>query len=508
MNEKNYNYTKLTPFKLFVLENFPFIEADFDALTEWQLFCKIGNEINKIIDSTNSLGTQVVSLTDYVSNYFENLNVQDEINNKLNEMAEDGTLAEIIAQYVNVQSVLAFNNVAELKNANNLINGSICKTLGYSQIFDQKGSFYKIRNVVNSDKIDENNLIALKDVSLVAEKINEKKDKKYLFIGDSYANGVSNNTIVKSWVEYVVDYLNLKEKDYYKVAENGIGFYHVGVNGHNFKTLLENESDNINYKYSFTDIVLCGGINDSNETYDNIQTSINDFIEYCKIQYPFAQIHFGMISNTSDLSAKDTRENLNVKVLRNYQYANVNYLNGVENILKYYYFISEDKIHPTQTGYEYLGKAIAQALKNGSVNWTFNENANININNSNLATNELNFLARIFGNILYISSVGSHLIFNNSVNEQNDTVILGDLSDNVYFRRTEVQTFAIHTYAKFILDGGESYGCPILLNVNDENKLYLKPYLYNINGQGKINFTGIKEIIIEPFNLSIPVQLS
>ena len=33
-----YNYTNLTPFKWFILENFPFIEASFDALTNYQLF--------------------------------------------------------------------------------------------------------------------------------------------------------------------------------------------------------------------------------------------------------------------------------------------------------------------------------------------------------------------------------------------------------------------------------------------------------------------------------------
>ena len=100
-----FDYKNLTPFKWFVLENFPFIEADFDALTEWQLFCKLGKEINKIIDSQNVVGTEMekfsqafIELQNYVNNYFENLDVQDEINNKLNEMTQDGTLAEIINQ--------------------------------------------------------------------------------------------------------------------------------------------------------------------------------------------------------------------------------------------------------------------------------------------------------------------------------------------------------------------------------------------------------------------------
>ena len=48
MSELNYDYKPLPPFKWFILENFPFIEADFDALTNWQLFCKLGKEMNKI----------------------------------------------------------------------------------------------------------------------------------------------------------------------------------------------------------------------------------------------------------------------------------------------------------------------------------------------------------------------------------------------------------------------------------------------------------------------------
>lgn len=107
MNNINFNYTNLTPFKWFFLENFPFIDAQFDAMTNWQLFCKLGNEMNKIINSVNLSGEQVEKLTnafndllDYVNNYFKELNVQEEINNKLDQMAEDGTLANIINQEI------------------------------------------------------------------------------------------------------------------------------------------------------------------------------------------------------------------------------------------------------------------------------------------------------------------------------------------------------------------------------------------------------------------------
>lgn len=167
-----FNYTNLTPFKWFVLENFPFIEADFDALTEWQLFCKIGKEINKIINSTNTLGTQVESLTDYVKNYFDNLDVQEEINNKLNEMVEDGTLQEIITSYLNVKGILAFNTKADMKNATNIRDGSFVKTFGNLEFNDGYGEFYKIREIKNTDVVDDINIIAITtNPDLVAELI-------------------------------------------------------------------------------------------------------------------------------------------------------------------------------------------------------------------------------------------------------------------------------------------------------------------------------------------------
>ncbi|MFR0823611.1 MAG: right-handed parallel beta-helix repeat-containing protein [Clostridia bacterium] len=151
-----FNYTNLTPFKWFVLENFPFIEADFDALTEWQLFCKIGKEMNKIIDSQNSVGQEMetisqafISLQNYVNDYFENLDVQDEIDNKLNEMAEDGTLENIInvqifgnlekhSYIINVLKCGALNN----GNDTTTILNNIFQEYGEASYFFPKGIYY------------------------------------------------------------------------------------------------------------------------------------------------------------------------------------------------------------------------------------------------------------------------------------------------------------------------------------------------------------------------------
>lgn len=145
----NFDYKNLSPFKWFVLENFPFIEADFDALTEWQLFCKIGKEINKIIDSQNIVGEQAEILTNafnnlknYVDNYFDNLDVQDEINNKLNQMVEDGTLENILLNYTTITKV--YNTHQEMIEDSTLLKNSRCKTLGYYNVNDGGGAYYLI----------------------------------------------------------------------------------------------------------------------------------------------------------------------------------------------------------------------------------------------------------------------------------------------------------------------------------------------------------------------------
>ena len=101
----NFKKTHIPKFRRFVIQNFPFIEEDFDALTDYGLICKVIEYLNSVIESTNESSAQVEQLTNlynmlkaYVDNYFDNLDVQDEINNKLDAMAEDGTLEQIFIQ--------------------------------------------------------------------------------------------------------------------------------------------------------------------------------------------------------------------------------------------------------------------------------------------------------------------------------------------------------------------------------------------------------------------------
>jgi hypothetical protein len=80
----------------------------------------------------------------YVHDYFDNLDVQEEINNKLDAMVEAGTLQEIITEYLDTQALFVYDNVADMKSATNLIEGSFAKTLGYYSKDDGGGAIYKI----------------------------------------------------------------------------------------------------------------------------------------------------------------------------------------------------------------------------------------------------------------------------------------------------------------------------------------------------------------------------
>lgn len=107
MNPEYKTLTHIPKFRGMVLQNFPYIEEDFDALTDYAFMSKIVEYLNNVIeqqnlvnDNTDALHQAYITLKNYVDNYFNNLDVQEEINNKLEDMAESGELTLLIKNYV------------------------------------------------------------------------------------------------------------------------------------------------------------------------------------------------------------------------------------------------------------------------------------------------------------------------------------------------------------------------------------------------------------------------
>ena len=111
--------------------------------------------VNNNAEAVQELQSLYEELRQYVNNYFDNLDVQEEINNKLDDMAESGQLTDIIAQYLGLAGMFVFNTVADMQEAENLVNGSTCRTLGYYQINDGGGATYKITNTASSTEHQE-----------------------------------------------------------------------------------------------------------------------------------------------------------------------------------------------------------------------------------------------------------------------------------------------------------------------------------------------------------------
>ena len=127
---------------------------------------------NKLSKNTKSVVEDYIDkfnqLHDYVYYYFDNLDVQEEINNKLDDMTEQGTLQEIVAAYLNSRAVFGYDTVAEMKEAENLLEGSFAHTLGYTTKGDGGGATYKVRELGEDETADNMTLISLHD-NLVAE---------------------------------------------------------------------------------------------------------------------------------------------------------------------------------------------------------------------------------------------------------------------------------------------------------------------------------------------------
>lgn len=272
--EKNTNfiYKNLSPFKWFVSENFPFLEADFDALTEWQLFCKIGKEINKIITSLNLVGKQAEELTNafnnlqnYVNNYFKNLDVQEEINNKLNEMAQDGTLENII----NDDLFKSLNNKIEsnTQNINTLKNTKTSKT-------EFENFTNNINNSLNSQNAKIESLIGFTPTPVTS--ISQMTDTSKIYLLISNGNWYYFDESWKSGGVYQANVSTPTSNEILGLEkQNGIKLFGLGSylsSLHDFSTV--NQQD-INIKYA-----ICLYADGRNDFSLGLKNSNNDLFNY------------------------------------------------------------------------------------------------------------------------------------------------------------------------------------------------------------------------------------
>lgn len=90
-----------------------------DSLSYYELLCKVVESLNKVINNTNIITDNMQELYNFINNYFKNLDVQKEINTKLDEMAKNGELDNILSHYMNGYLNVLFLGVKNDGTTNN-----------------------------------------------------------------------------------------------------------------------------------------------------------------------------------------------------------------------------------------------------------------------------------------------------------------------------------------------------------------------------------------------------
>lgn len=118
------DYKPLQPFRYWCQKVLPLVYDD--SLSYYELLCKVVDYLNKSMEDVETLHGDVTSLRSayellqsYVNNYFATLDVQEEINNKLDSLAKDGTLTNLIRTYIDPLINEQNNKITVLENRMN-----------------------------------------------------------------------------------------------------------------------------------------------------------------------------------------------------------------------------------------------------------------------------------------------------------------------------------------------------------------------------------------------------
>ena len=470
-------------------EVIPAVNDSGEAVTQLQnLYTQFTSDMDDSFDefttnissSFDDFKTEIVDLynqlKDFVDNYFENLDVQQEINNKLDEMAGDGTLEALISTEI-------LGDLTQLHTTD-------------------KSSIVSAVNEVNDNEVT------------LATTVTRLATDKVLLIGDSYLQGYDGSTNVNSWGYYFKEASGLDNNHLSILYESGAGFTKQGNAGHNFLELLQANISTFTDKNMYTDIIIGFGLNENENTVATITTAMQNFATYAKQQFPNAKIHLGMVGNLKKCltSQNNTgRERLYLRTFmatKNAAKFGIRYLTGIEQVAHDYTLFGTDDIHLTQDGYLALGYGIYQAWKTGNYNYNSNFSGTQTITTGgDLVSPTANITAqvRITGNNRQIVVANSNITFTpfTVANAKIKLTDDGEMANNSLFRSYGVSIPVIYMQAKFTKSDDTSviYPCNIQLDTTNGSLVMNVPS--DLNGE---TIKGIKTLIFDIYNL--PTLLS
>lgn len=392
-------------------------------------------EFNKLIAQWKAMQKNFDNLQDafndlksYVQDYFKNLDVQEEINNKLDSLVADGYFDTFLNDY--------FKNL---------------------------------------------------------------KKRVFILIGDSY--GENPNEYKGGWTTPFKSFSGLTEGvDCFTNCVGGTGFVKTGNTGKTFLDLLKDINIGTVNPEDVTDILVCGGCNDVNTSYNDLNTAILSFRNYCKQHFVNANINISMIGI---FKASGRRKLLLSTVLRSYQLA-VNY--GMRYIdstccLHRYDFIGEDGIHPTSAGCINIGRNLCNALFIGQGVQLINYNEESLSGGTNITYGGTNKIYGFSNNgVIYFGMIkNTVLTFSTTIRITNNSdIVIGNLKystlleNNNYPNTIPVQCVALQTSGSSVLPG-------YIYASDDGSKITLHLVIPNVTSE----ISSCKQLQILPFETTI-----
>lgn len=125
-------YTELKPFRFWCQKVLPLVYDE--SLSYYELLAKIVDYLNKTMEDVEYLHESFTQLETYVNTYFDNLDISDEIDDKLDAMAESGELSSIIAPLVlNIATPIFVNSTNDMTDHSRIY---VLTTTGYVYVWN------------------------------------------------------------------------------------------------------------------------------------------------------------------------------------------------------------------------------------------------------------------------------------------------------------------------------------------------------------------------------------
>lgn len=308
-----------------LFEQFPYTNLH-ELNLDW-----IIDQIKKISDEGKQLGLKFEELREYVIHYLDNIDIEQDVKDRIDELIEDGTIGDLINQQ---------------------LLGDI------------------------NDRLDAD------EISLRKTRI--LKDKKVIMIGDSYAMG-SGGVDDQGWPYYLE---LITDCDPVRVAKmSSGGFIHTATSGdyqgQTFEDALRTIYTGLSaaQRASIEYIICCGGINDiASATYQEIGAAVTSFCSAAKSLFPNSKLYVVPLYSDATFGQKYLNGQGVVKTIANgikkytglhtvYDYAvthgacstpySLYWLEGRPD------FGSGDTIHPNAYGYAQIGYRLAEFIEGG-----------------------------------------------------------------------------------------------------------------------------------------------